>query len=126
MELLGYDNVTGLLKGGVQAWETSGERLQRLKEVDALQVENIVKTHEADLIDVRKPDEWKEGVIGDAKQIFLGDILKRINEIDKERPKVVYCGSGRRATIAASLLQKEGLKNIKVFMGSMQAYQAIK
>lgn len=126
LRLLGFDNIKSMLNGGVGAYETSGKNLQRLKSVDAHQVSTLIKTNEANLIDVRKPDEWEDGVIGSPQKIFLGDVLKRLDEIDKERPKVVYCGSGRRATIAASLLQKEGVKNIKVFMGSMQAYQAIK
>ena len=121
---LGYDKVTGFLNGGVAKWETSGQSLENIDMVDVNDVKN--KDPNELLLDVRKPSEWEDGIIKDARTIFLGDIPKNFDELNKDQTIVTYCGSGKRATIAASLLKKNGFNNLKVFMGSMKAYKAKK
>ncbi len=120
---LGYDNVRAMLKGGIIAWEVSGEVLSNGDMVDAHRVLN--KKSKMTLLDVRKPSEWEEGLISNARTIFLGDLLGSIGEFKADESIVTYCGSGKRATIAASILQANGFSKVSVFMGSMKSYNAI-
>ena len=52
------------------------------------------------LIDVRQPDEWAFAKIEGAKLIPLGDILKRMDEIDQTRETVIHCKMGGRSAKA--------------------------
>ena len=121
---LGYDNVRGFLNGGVPSWETSGEKLANLGLIGVSQISEAIENSNVTLLDVRKPDEWQKGIIENARTIFLGNLLSNLEELDEEESIITYCGSGKRATIAASLLQANGYSNLKVFMGSMKAYEA--
>ena len=52
----------------------------------------------AQLVDVRADHEWEAGRISGAKHVPLPELPQRTGEIDKDRPVVVYCRSGSRAT----------------------------
>ena len=117
---LGFDNIKGFLNGGIGKWETSGEDLEGINIVDTDFIQKKMTSEQ--LLDVRKPPEWEDGIIKNARTIFLGDLEKSLVELDKSDSIITYCGSGKRATIAASILKKHGFKNTKVYMGSMKAY----
>lgn len=69
------------------------------------------------LIDVRQPEEWAFAKIEGAKLIPLGEILKRMDEIDQARETVIHCKAGMRSARAVEVLQQAGfegeLKNLK-------------
>ena len=121
---LGFDNPKVFLKGGVSAWETAGEKLTRIKEVDVHEIKSQTESRSTCLLDVRKPSEWDNGIIKGARTLFLGDLNDNLKELDRDQETIVYCGSGKRATIGASLLSNHGFDKVSVFMGSMKAYQA--
>ena len=76
------------------------------------------------LVDVRTPDEWKEGVIGEPLKInFLDDSFKvEIEKLDKNKPIVIYCKSGGRSAQAASLLSELGFKEIYELKGGILSW----
>jgi len=78
---------------------------------------------ELQIVDVRSPSEWQAGHIPGAKHIFLPELAKRRGEIDASRPVAVHCASGYRASLAASILQKEGFQNVANIPGSWLAWQ---
>ncbi len=69
------------------------------------------------LIDVRQPDEYAFAKIEGAKLIPLGEIVKRINELDENRETVVQCKVGGRSAQAIQMLKQAGftgeLKNLR-------------
>lgn len=69
------------------------------------------------LIDVRQPDEYDFAKIEGAKLIPLGDIVKRMDELDESRETVIHCKMGGRSAKAIEVLQRAGykgeLKNLK-------------
>jgi rhodanese-related sulfurtransferase len=60
------------------------------------------------ILDVRQPNEWREGSIPGSQQIFVADLPKRLAEIPADQPITVLCQSGMRAAIAASVLDAAG------------------
>jgi rhodanese-related sulfurtransferase len=62
------------------------------------------------LIDVRQPDEFAFARIDGSKLIPLGDILRRMNEIDENRETVVLCKMGGRSARAIDALQRSGFE----------------
>lgn len=65
------------------------------------------------ILDVRTPDEFREGHIKNAINIdFYGDDFQsKINLLDKSKTYVIYCRSGRRSASADKIFQKAGFKN---------------
>jgi len=76
---------------------------------------------EVQLVDVRTPSEWEDGVIGEPLKInFLGDSFKvEIEKLDKNKPIAIYCKSGGRSAQAASLLSELGFKEIYELKGGI-------
>ncbi|MEP7149286.1 MAG: rhodanese-like domain-containing protein [Acidobacteriota bacterium] len=75
------------------------------------------------LIDVRQPDEWAFAKIEGAKLIPLGDILKRMDEIDENRDTVIHCKAGMRSARAVEVLQRAGFKGeLKNLKGGITAW----
>ncbi len=62
------------------------------------------------LIDVRQPDEYAFAKIEGAKLIPLGDIMRRMDEIDESKETVIHCKAGGRSAKAIEFLQKAGFK----------------
>ena len=60
------------------------------------------------LIDVRQPDEHAFASIKGAKLIPLGDIIRRMDEIDPTRETVIHCKMGGRSARAIQVLQQAG------------------
>ncbi len=77
--------------------------------------------NQVQLIDVREPDEFSGplGHIHGARLIPLGELSKRSDEIDRDRPVVAVCRSGARSAQAVVLLQKAGFQKVANLAGGM-------
>jgi rhodanese-related sulfurtransferase len=62
----------------------------------------------AQLVDVRTPREFASGHPAPARNIPVDQIGARLAELDRARPVVVYCHSGRRSAAAAEVLTAAG------------------
>lgn len=74
------------------------------------------------LLDVRTPQEFREGHIPGAVNIELDGLANRLAEIPRDEPVVVYCRSGRRSQMAAQILAQAGFTNI-TDLGGIVAWQ---
>lgn len=68
-------------------------------------------------VDVREPGEWEEGHLPQARLIPLGTLPERLAEIEqaaggKDRPVVLYCRTGSRATRAKQALEAAGFTQV--------------
>jgi rhodanese-related sulfurtransferase len=62
------------------------------------------------LLDVRQPVEWAtEGVVPGSQQTFVADLPARLAELPAGSRVTVFCRTGSRASIAASLLDRAGV-----------------
>ena len=64
----------------------------------------------ARLLDVREPKEIEAGAIPNAMHIPLGQLRKRISELDKNTDWIVYCQSGQRSYNACRILSQHGFR----------------
>lgn len=123
---MGYERLAGYLKGGMHAWEVSGRKYDHICAVHASTLERRINTNETfTLLDVRKIGEFRESRLKNATHIFLGDLQERLDEVDKAKPVVTFCGSGRRAIIAASIMKRHGFEQVEDSLGSMEACEEI-
>lgn len=118
----GHSNIAGYLAGGMAAWTTAGFEIQKLGEMSVHELKTA--DDEVQILDVRAPDEWSDGHIPGAKHCFVPEILEHLPSVDRQRPVAVYCDSGYRAHIAASLLLTKGFTDVRAVPGSWQAWTA--
>ncbi|XPV77807.1 MAG: rhodanese-like domain-containing protein [Desulfovibrio sp.] len=74
------------------------------------------------LLDVRQPNEFKEGHISGAKLIPLPDLPDKMDSLDKNETLLVYCAIGGRSRIATQMLKEEGFINVINLKGGFKAY----
>ncbi len=67
----------------------------------------------ATVLDVRRTDEYQESHLPGAVNIPLHDVLTRMADVP-DGPVWVHCGSGYRAGVASSLLQRGGKEPIHI------------
>lgn len=120
---LGYDNIYGYLGGGFPIWYMQAEPVRKLElwSVQDLQERNDEK--DIFLLDVRKITDWETGHIDGAHHIYLGYLKDKLKEIPRDKKVVVYCDAGNKATIAGSILQKNGYADVVTVLGSMNAWR---
>jgi len=74
------------------------------------------------LLDVRSPEEFKAGHVPGAVNVPYDQIASRLADVPKDKDVVLYCRSGRRAGIAAEVLQANGYTRLSHLEGDMNAW----
>jgi len=123
---MGYSQVELRLSDGVSAWEASGRELWSTPSVSAEALRARLEGGEAlTVLDVRKHSEFEAGHVPGARHCYLGELLQHGPPEGLTTPIVTFCGSGRRAMVAASLLHRSGTHAVENCFGSMQAWRSI-
>lgn len=123
---IGYDDVIGFMTGGLHEWETTGRKYDRIPTVHASEVvERIKAGQKFTLLDVRGKDEFDSGHLPGAVHCYVGELPDKLDTVPQGPPVTTFCGSGRRAVIAASILKKNGYKVVEDCLGSMSACKSI-
>ena len=114
---IGFDNVVGF------ALADELKATQQLSQLSACDLRRELADGSAPLVlDVRTPGEWQKNRIEGARHIPLPQLPKRLAELPRDRAIATLCGSGYRSSIAASLLQKDGARQVLNVMGGMSAW----
>jgi adenylyltransferase/sulfurtransferase len=74
------------------------------------------------LVDVREPHEYQICKIDKAKLIPLGDLPKRLDELDKNADIVMHCKMGGRSAKACDLLRASGFTKVRNMTGGILAW----
>ncbi|MEJ2604461.1 MAG: MBL fold metallo-hydrolase [Gammaproteobacteria bacterium] len=121
---IGYDRVEGYLAPSLAAWAAAGEEFGTVAVVDTRRVRERVDSasKEWTLLDVRDDPEVAQGRIAGARHVFLGKLPGALRDLDPARHYTVMCGSGSRATIAASLMRRAGFRDVDLYLGSISAW----
>ena len=122
---IGYDLPVGWLAGGMAAW-----RVDDCREIAVLPQWTVseLKSHlqrdpDLQILDVRQPGEWQNGHVPRARHISGAELPRRTDEIDRQKPVAVYCGSGYRSSVAASLLSAAGHREVFNVLGGFTAWE---
>jgi rhodanese-related sulfurtransferase len=73
---------------------------------------------------VRNPGEVTAGTIPGAATIPVGELPRRVDELDRSKPTVVYCAGGYRSSVAASVLRQRGFTDVSDIVGGYGAWSA--
>jgi adenylyltransferase/sulfurtransferase len=91
-------------------------------EVSATDLKSLLDRGEVTLIDVREPSEYRICQIPGAALIPLGELPRRVAEIDQSRPVVVHCKSGARSAQAVAWLRRQGFTDVRNMRGGILAW----
>ena len=115
--------VVALVSGGMLLWPlvrrgTGGPW------VNTAEATHLINREDAVVVDVREPAEYGAGHILGAKNVPLsrvGDAAELARR--KEKPLIVYCDSGDRASKALAVLKKQGFSRVVNLSGGLGGWQ---
>ncbi len=117
---LGFSKIEGFLQGGFEAWQNAGEKTDLIIDVetDELAMDLPYDEHLI-VVDVRKEVEFADGHVKDAVNIPLANMTDPASmaNIEDNDNLYLHCGSGYRSVIAASLLKRQGIHNLRNVLG---------
>ena len=117
---VGFSRMIGYLNGGVEAWKAAGEELDMIVDIEADELAmDIPFDPNLVVLDVRRPAEFADGHVKDAVNMPLDDMtdLVNVSQLEEEQNIYVHCAGGYRSVIAASLLKRQGIHNLRNVLG---------
>lgn len=115
---IGLDNI----KGYISNVDSIGIPLETTKNISIDEFKNYLNKENTQVIDVRGVSEYKEGHIEGVENIFVGTLPDNLDKVDRNKEVVIHCQSGARAAIAQSILERNGVENVKVYPGGMEEW----
>ena len=91
-----------------------------IKTITTSELKTVLEQNKIQLLDVRTPNEIKDGFIATAifADYFDADFYKKATaQLDKTKPVYLYCRSGNRSGKASKILQEKGYDVINVLGG---------
>lgn len=80
---------------------------------------------DAQIVDVRGLTEYNTYHVEGADHVFVGTLPDNLDKFSKDKQIVIHCQSGDRATIAQSLLAKNGFKKVKNYSAGMKEWMEV-
>lgn len=121
---IGVDGVEGVLAGGFDAWRNAGLPLAHSGVISPRELDS--RRASVDVLDVREDSEFEEeGHIPNASHLYVGHVdkhLERLGGLDRKRALAVTCSVGHRASLAVSMLKRQGFENVFNLLGGMTAW----
>jgi len=127
---IGFDNVAGYLRGGMQALAARDDLVEQTPRITAPALAEWLAGSRGDVagtpvvVDVRTPAEHAGGHVPGSLNLPLAHLRERLAELPAGRPVAVHCEGGYRSAIAASLLQQSGRSNVHDLVGGFKAWLA--
>ena len=121
---IGYDNVLGYLRGGIQTWINAGKDISSIRYISPGELKDLLAGGKVPKIfDVRGEMEIASGKIEQAQHLPFDTLLAESScPAGEDEEQVIVCQTGYRSAIAASLLQSRGCRRVSVLAGGMGAY----
>lgn len=105
---IGFDDVRGVVTG-LSSWQGA---LRSYRTVDVDEFTDAIDAG-AQILDVRAPNEWDEGIVTDSVLSYVPDVVATTPQgLDPDRPVWLACATGYRANIAGSVLESRGFEPV--------------
>ena len=117
---VGFDKMIGCLDGGFEAWQNAGEQIDMIVDVEADElIMDIPHDNNLLVVDVRKETEFADGHLENAMNLPLHEMtdLVQLAQFEDNQNLYLHCAGGYRSVIAASLLKKQGVNNLRNILG---------
>jgi hydroxyacylglutathione hydrolase len=117
---VGFEKIEGHLAGGYEAWQAAGLPIDMIIDVEADEL-MMDMPHDPNLVvvDVRRETEFADGHLKDAINIPLNEMTDpgALANIEEQHNLYLHCAGGYRSVIAASLMKREGIHNLRNING---------
>jgi rhodanese-related sulfurtransferase len=88
-----------------------------------LQATQLINSKNAQIVDVRTPEDFAKGSLPNAKNIPGAAVKDRAGELKKDKPVLVLCDTGRTAGPAAAALRAAGFAEVYVLAGGLASWR---
>ncbi len=117
---VGFDKMEGYLEGGFETWKQAGEEIDMIVDVEADELMMDIP-HDPNLVvvDVRRETEFADGHLVNAVNLPLQEMTDPLHlaQFEENQHLYVHCAGGYRSVIAASLLKRQGINNLRNVLG---------
>lgn len=115
--------VLALVSGGMLLWQTFNGTGGN--QVSPQQATLMMNREDALVVDVSEANEWASGHIPNARHIYIGQLEKKLHELEKfkTRPLIINCQSGNRSATACGILKKNGFEKVFNLAGGLGAWR---
>jgi len=124
---IGHESIVGHLAGGFAAWAADDRPLESTGVATAAGLAAALAAGADDrplIIDVRQPAEFDAGHIPGAIHIGGGSLPDRLAGLPRDRPIVISCASGYRASVGTSILRSAGFSHVTWLADGFDAWAA--
>lgn len=88
--------------------------------IDSEEMKTLLENKAIQLVDVRTIEEFNEHYIKGAENIvYDANFEQKLILLEKDKPVIVYCRSGRRSAISADIMEKQGFTDIYELEGGI-------
>lgn len=126
---VGFEHFVGYLQGGFEVWKNANEKIDLIIDIEADELAmDIPFDDQLLVIDVRKENEYADGHLTQAMNIPLSNLIDpgSMADLDDSHNMYVHCAGGYRSVIAASLIKRQGLHNVRNVLGGWGAIKELK
>jgi rhodanese-related sulfurtransferase len=124
---VGLEKTAGHLAGGILAWSAEGRALNTTEQIGVDEL--AARLNEApppQVLDVRAPSEWSAGHIPQAIHVPLSSLPNGVSRLERGHGLAVVCAGGYRSSVATSILEQQGFRNVTNIVGGMAAWKSAK
>ncbi|MEZ5225153.1 MAG: rhodanese-like domain-containing protein [Acidimicrobiales bacterium] len=120
---IGFDKVVGYLAQPLRVMvENPGMVEQASRLTRSEYEERAAALDNLQIVDVRNPGEHALGSLAGATLIPVGQVPSMVDQLDPNRPTVVFCAGGYRSSVAASVLRQAGFSDVSDIIGGYSAW----
>ncbi|MFZ6024206.1 MAG: MBL fold metallo-hydrolase [Bacteroidota bacterium] len=117
---VGFEKFGGHLAGGFEEWKKTGQSIDMIIDVEADELAmDMPFDDQLVIVDVRKIPEYADGHIKEALNIPLDELADpgSMANLEDNHNIYVHCAGGYRSVIAASLMKRQGIHNLRNVVG---------
>lgn len=122
---VGFDRVIGQIRDLEQVFTQRPELVETSSRLSIDQLAELRgREPRLQLVDIRSPAERAQGAIPGARSIPLPVLTGVMADLDRAAPVVIYCASGYRSMVAASVLRSAGFDDVSDVIGGFESWQS--
>jgi hydroxyacylglutathione hydrolase len=123
LRAIGADNLTGYWSSDIIEYANVMGKIEYVTLISASELEQSVDNYF--VLDVRSATEFEEAHVPGAHHMMYGLLADHLSDVPEDLPVALYCQTGVRSIVAASILLKHGKTNFVEVEGGFEAWQAL-
>ncbi len=117
---IGIDRPSAYCVGTPNSWSSETAAVSSYRRTTHAELSaEVARNSDLPMLDLRRNSEWDAGYVTGAKHVPLHELRGRLDEVHEwadaaDGPIWIYCGSGFRASVGASILEAVGVNVVHV------------